>query len=480
MEQLSDCQKSPGEREFSWAFSNVHGIMEWVMKVIEKAENKRNNIIFTDVEGLVPKDHLLRKVEKVLDFSRVYGLVEHLYSENTGRPATDPVVLVKLVFLQHLYGIKSLRQTVKEADMNIAYRWFLGYDLTTPIPHFATLSYAFSTRFPSEIFQKIFQWILEEADKKSVLDVKTTYLDATHIKANANKKKHRKVMVEKVARVYEEQLRKEINEEREKNGKKPFKDTDDGDENPPESKMVTESTTDPESGLFHKGEHKVEFAYSSHTVCDGNNFVLDCIVTPGNLHDSTVFDELYDKVTESFPEIETIAIDAGYKTPWICKKVFDSGRVPSLPYKRPMTKKGFFKAREYVYDEYYNCVICPNGQVLPYSTTNRNGYREFKSNPTLCRECPYLKQCTESKSNQKTVVKHIWEKYLDRAEDFRHTLAGALSYSRRAQTIERVFADAKEKHGMRYTLHRGIARVQNWVMLKFAAMNLKKLAMWAY
>jgi hypothetical protein len=78
------------------------------------------------------------------------------------------------------------------------------------------------------------------------------------------------------------------------------------------------------------------------------------------------------------------------------------------------------------------------------------------------------------------VVKHIWEEYIDRAEDFRHTLEGALSYSRRSQTIERVFADAKEKHGMRYTLHKGVTRVQNWVMLKFAAMNLKKLAMWAY
>lgn len=78
------------------------------------------------------------------------------------------------------------------------------------------------------------------------------------------------------------------------------------------------------------------------------------------------------------------------------------------------------------------------------------------------------------------VTKHIWENYIELAEDFRHTPAGRESYSLRGQTIERIFADAKEKYAMRYTLFKDLARVRNWVRLKFAAMNLKKLAMWAY
>lgn len=78
------------------------------------------------------------------------------------------------------------------------------------------------------------------------------------------------------------------------------------------------------------------------------------------------------------------------------------------------------------------------------------------------------------------VTKHMWANYIELAEDFRHTPAGRESYSLRGQTIERVFADAKEKYSMRYTLFKGLARVRNWVRLKFAAMNLKKLAMWAY
>ncbi len=108
--------------------------------MLERAEDKRNQVKVVDIEGLVPSEHLLRKRS---DFDRVYGMVEHLYSEDSGRPAADPMVLVKMALLQHLYGIRSLRQTVMEINMNIAYRWFLHYDLDTKVPHFATVSYAF-------------------------------------------------------------------------------------------------------------------------------------------------------------------------------------------------------------------------------------------------------------------------------------------------------------------------------------------------
>ena len=276
--------------------------------------------------------------------------------------------------------------------------------------------------------------------------------------------------------------RKEINEDREKNGKKPFRDKDDdgdGTDDAGEQREVIVSTTDPESGLFHKGEHKTEFAYTTHVACDKNNFILGLEVTPGNVHDSLVFDQVYDQVVERFPEVDTVVVDVGYKTPWICKKIIDDGRNPSMPYKRPMGKKGFFRSYEFVYDEYYNCVICPNNHVLPYVTTTREGYRQFKSDPNVCRSCPDLACCTESRVHQKVVQKHIWENYLEKAEDFRHSAKGKATYTMRGETIERVFADAKEKHGMRYTHHRGLTRVTNWVRLKFAAMNLKKLAMWA-
>ena len=141
-----------------------------------------------------------------------------------------------------------------------------------------------------------------------------------------------------------------------------------------------------------------------------------------------------------------------------------------------MTKEGFFRKNEYVYDEYYDCYICPNGKTLEYSTTNREGYREYKSCGSECEECPYLSQCTLSQNHVKVITRHIWEPYMETAEDIRHTLGMKELYQQRKQTIERIFGTAKENHGFRYTQQYGKARMKMKAGLTYACMNLKKLA----
>ena len=449
--------------------------------MLEKGFDLRATVEILNIEERIPENHLLRKIDAAVDFGHIYDMVENLYSADKGRKSIDPVVLFKIVLIQHLYGIPSLRQTIRDIDMNMAYRWFLGYNFSEEIPHFATVSYAFAQRYDSAIVEGVFQWILSEAERAGYLQPETVFVDATHIKASANLKKTYKQAIPRAARIYDERLREEINADRAAHGKKPFEDSNnDDDDNPTPTKVITVSKTDPESGLFHKGEHKKCFAYGAHTICDRNNFILGVEVTPGNLHDSVVFDRIYDKVVQRFPEVKRVAADAGYKTPWIAKKIFDDGRLPSFPYKRPMTADYGHKWYEYVYDEYNDWIICPEYRDLPYATTNREGYREYKSKPYHCKNCPSLRKCTHSKGCQKTVTRHIWADYLERAEDVRHSPQGRAAYELRSQTIERVFADAKEKHGMRYTHHRGLDRVSNWVRLKFAAMNLKKLAVWGW
>ena len=447
--------------------------------MLKKEKNMRKTVEILSIDTMVGYDHLLRQIDGAVDFTHIYDLVEDLYCKDNGRPSIDPVVLFKVVLIQHLYGIPSLRQTIREIDMNIAYRWFLGYNFSEKIPHFATVSYNFRHRFTSDTIEEVFQWILYEAEHAGYLSPEVVFIDATHIKANANINKKCKREIPRAARKYEEQLQKEINENREKHDKKPFDDDIDGNTTK-ETKQVTVSTTDPESGIFRKGEHRRCFAYGAHTVCDKHNFILDVEVRPGNVHDSIVFDAVYDRVTRRFPEVKVVTADAGYKTPWICKKTFDDNRIPSLPYKRPMTKKGNLPWYEYVYDEYYDQIVCPAYKTLSYSTTNKNGYQEFKSRSYICIDCPKIDKCTTSKNHQKTVTRHIWKDYIERAEDIRHSPIGKDTYSMRSHTIERVFADAKEKHGMRYTQYRGLTRVSNWVKLKYTAMNLKKLAMWKH
>lgn len=448
---------------------------------------------FACIDEMVPENHLLRAVENSIDFSFIYDEVKDLYSEDHGRPSIDPVVLIKLLILQALYGIRSMRQTVEEAQVNIAYRWFLGYGLQEQIPHFSTLAKNYERRFQeSDLFEKIFEQILMEAIKCGFVRPDAIFIDATHVKANANKKKYIKKMAKHRVHKYKRDLLIEINQDREAHEKKPFEedneDDNDGNDNPTngssklatksKERIVIESKTDPESGMFYKNEKEKCFAYTVTTACDRNNFILGLKAAPGNVHDSQVFSDVFQKVIAKHPETEAIVVDAGYKTPAICREIIKAGKDPIMPYKRPMTGKGYFKKYEYVYDEYYDCYICPNNQILKYSTTNRNGYREYKSNPAICCNCAKRMQCTQSKNFTKVVTRHIWEPYVEKAEDLRHTQRGKELYRMRGETIERVFADAKEKHGMRYTQLRGLKKVSHYLTLLFACMNLKKLATW--
>ena len=436
--------------------------------------DNRLQIEFNSIDALVPKDHLIRKIDAALDFNFIYDEVAELYSA-FGAPSIDPVVLIKIVMIQYLFGIPSMRQTIREIEVNIAYRWFIGYSFTEKIPHFSTFNKNYERRFKNtDLFNNIFTEILEQANKHGFIDLTEIYIDSTHIKASANKKKYTKKEIDVEAKRYQEELEKEINEDRKNHGKKPLTKEN----KPTETKVVTESNTDPDSGMFFKNEKEKCFAYSAHTACDKNNYILEFDITAGNVHDSVGFIDLYEKLKDRFStdEIIAIAMDAGYITPYICKELLEDNILPSLPYKRPMTKDGFFKKYEYVYDESNDCYICPNFKILKYSTTNRDGYREYKSNPCECSKCPYLNKCTNSKNHQKVITHHIWQEFIDEANHLRHDKYVKSVYKARKETIERVFADAKEKHGMRYTHLRSLAKITMEVTLIYACMNLKKMA----
>jgi transposase len=444
----------------------------------KNTQMNRDQIEMIALDQLVPANHLVRKMEAALDFSFIYSLVQDLYSTERGRPSIDPVVLIKMVFIQYTFGIRSMRQTIEEIKTNMAYRWFLGYGFYDTVPHFSTFGKNYERRFEDTgLFEQIFYRILNEAAEKKLISSEHVFIDSTHVKASANKNKFEKKVVRKETKAYESRLQDEINKDREEHGKKPI---------PPEKfnqeeyKEIKESTTDPESGYYVKDERTKQFAYSFHAASDRNGFVLGTIVTPGNVHDSVIFEPLLEKVIEKHMKPEAVAADAGYKTPAIAQYIFENDMTPALPYTRPRTKEGYMKKHEYVYDEYYDCYICPQGQILKYSTTTKDGKRQYFSNPFECQNCPLLSVCTQSKEHKKLIERHVWAQYLEEADHLRHTQENKSIYAKRKETIERVFADAKEKHGMRWTTLRGLKKLSMQAMLTFAAMNLKKMANWTW
>lgn len=172
-------------------------ILKMEQVILHKNENNNTEQVQkVSIEQLVPKNHILRKIDRYIDFNFIYDLVEDKYSQTTGRPSIDPVVLIKLVILQYFFNINSMRQTIREVEVNIAYRRFLGLDFYDKVPHFSTFGKNYERRFKNtDIFNQIFENILDQAMNYGFVDTKIQFVDSTHVKAHANRHKNHKVKI---------------------------------------------------------------------------------------------------------------------------------------------------------------------------------------------------------------------------------------------------------------------------------------------
>ena len=176
------------------------------------------------LEELVPKDHLLRKIDKAIDFSFINRICKPYYCENNGRPAIEPEVLFRMLFIGYLYGIRSERRLLQEIEVNMAYRWFIGYDLTEKLPDVSVIWQNRLRRYNgTDVPQQIFDEIVRQAMAKGLVGGKILYSDSTHLKANANKNKYVEKEAKKESQDYIKDLNSAINEDRMAHGKKPLK-----------------------------------------------------------------------------------------------------------------------------------------------------------------------------------------------------------------------------------------------------------------
>lgn len=192
--------------------------------MINERKQTQNQLEVVMLENLVPKDHILREIDKYIDFSFIRDITKDLYCLDNGRPGVDPVMLFKMLFIGYLFGVRSERQLVKDIEVNVAYRWFLGLSLTEKIPSASTISQNRRRRFKdTDIAQQIFDNIVIQAIKRNMVTGKILYSDSTHIKANANKRKLEKKEVEVSVKDYFSDLEKAVEEDRIAHGKKPLK-----------------------------------------------------------------------------------------------------------------------------------------------------------------------------------------------------------------------------------------------------------------
>lgn len=445
--------------------------------MLKEPSPQQHELEMVSLESLVPDNHLLRKLDQYIDFEFIRNRVRHLYCSNNGRPALDPVVLFKMLFLGYLFGIRSERQLVREIQVNVAYRWFLRFNLTDKIPDASTLSQNRRRRFQdSSIYQEIFDEIVLQAMGYDLVGGEVLYTDSTHLKANANKNKYDLKQAEEKVAAYLDSLEDAIEGDRKAQGKKPLKTKQS--EQPAKTKDTKISRTDPDSGYMVREGKPKGFFYLDHRTVDGRNAIItDSYATPANLHDSRPYLDRLDRQCERFGfDVWGVGLDAGYYTAAICKGLEDRSIYGVMGYRRPNKPKGYLPKRAFTYDAETNSYRCPQGQPLIYATTNRLGYREYKSNPAHCKHCPLLSQCTRSANHVKVLTRHVWQDSKDRTDSYRLTPWGKALYKRRQETVERSFADAKQLHGHRYARLRGLSKVREQCLLAAAAQNMKKIA----
>ena len=437
------------------------------------------------LEELVPKDHLLRKIDAAVDFRFIHDLCKDLYSPNIGRPAVPPEPLLRMLFLGYLYGIKSEVKLAQMVNENIAFKWFLGLKLTEKGPDHATISINRVRRFrENNIAEKVFDEILRQCVAKGLVGGQILYTDSTHIKAKANKHKKRLVTVEGTPASYMAELDAQLDLDRKVLGKKPFdrakEGGDDGDDAPSSGgKTRMQSTTDPDSGQLSKEGKPDGFHYSEHRTVDSKrNVIVNIHITPANINDITPVPELLQEIERRLGHLpKYMGLDAGYHSAWIAHLLETKGIRGVIGYRRHTHRGEHYGKYRFKYDSIFDAYICPEGKHLYWKTTTREGYRQYFSDRKDCAGCPRRAACFSEKATRRMVTRHVWQDALDEVTAFTKTPQGRRLYAWRKETIERSFAEAKENHGLRYARMLGRDNMREQSFLTAAVQNMKMLAM---
>ncbi len=434
---------------------------------------------------LVPEDHLLRQIASTVDFSFIRPLCRPFYSW-TGRPSFDPVVLFKMLLVGYLYGITSERRLVRELSLNLAYRWFIGYDFDETIPDHSVLSKA-RARFGPEAFESFFKRSIELCREAGLLEEGPVYVDSTLIQALAAVD----LMVPKEDRVHPPLSIETYVERLYAENDAPPEDKDDEPPRPPSPRrrrpgesayprpnQTLQSKTDPEATLVNRPEFGRHLAYKAHVAVSGSRgqVITAAVATTGATADEHLLPEvLWQHHRLSGLKLGEVVADAKYGTSF---NFLYLGRL-GLPAFIPLTRFGVMRKDIWGRDHFQwlpaeDTYLCPAGQKLRRYAQVRSTQRvQYRAPKGSCAACPFREQCSPS-GGERTIHRSWGQDFVDRTEEL---LAGPLGKQRlieRKTYIEGAFGLAKELHGLRRTRFRGRRRVQIQVWLTAAAMNIKK------
>ena len=436
------------------------------------------------LDQAVPRNHLVRRLAAAVDFGFVYGLVRHYYS-HTGQPSVDPVVLFKLSLLGYLFDITSERRLCEEASLNLAWRWFLGYELDEAIPDHSVLTKA-RRRFGTRVYELFFQQIVKLCQERGLVQGDQLFIDSTLSRADASQDTLRsralmeqrlrdpKQFVRDLQAVNDPPPEPEPPRAKHPRGAKPGRKT------LPAWRRSLVSTTDPDAELATRRDGFSGLAYKTQVVVDGGKANVITAIEAGAAGDSdaSAVGKMLDKHQTNVGQVPRELVgDSAYGTDSGIRQCLVRDVLATLKASSPKGgRKGYFRLEDFTYSAERNVLICPAGEELhPITELFVIGQTRYKpARRGVCAGCPLKAQCTPSKSDRE--VKRHWDaEDLKAARAHLSTPRSRRQFGRRQVVSERVMAELKCKHGFERVQFRGRASVQIQALLTAAAFNLKQL-----
>jgi len=410
------------------------------------------------MRDLVPEDHILKLVDKVLDLAWLRDEVRDLYSETHGRPSIDPEAAVRLMLAGFFEGVIHDRKLMRQAQVNIAIRWFAGYRLHEKLPDHSSLT-RIRQRWGAERFRRIFQRTVRACVDAGLVNAETVHVDATLIRADVS-----------WASIAADHAEKVLTENADDDAEKP----------PGRKKAKKRSATDPDATLTtSSSEYRMEPAYKQHTaVEDASGVIVDVDVTTGETSEGTQLIEQLDRVEATTgAEVKTVTADAGYAHSKNYAALARRDVEAVIPPQRERRKPRRIPISRFKYDAKHKVVRCPGGKLLYPGKTNDKGcwYRAKRSQ---CSACALRERCIPATARVRSIL--VVEGYASLLRARRRWRGAAPAnkelYARHRWRSEGVHGEAKTQHGLRRAVRRGLTNVAIQVYLTAAVMNLKRPA----
>ena len=453
------------------------------------------------LDQLVPQNHLLRQIANAIDFSFVYPLAKSHYS-HTGQPSVDPVVIFKTILIGYLYGITSERRLMSEIQVNLAYRWFLGYDFDEFIPDHSVLTKTRS-RFGVCIFEKFFERSIQICAEAGLLGEGPVYVDATHVSAAASLeslvKREETIrpplsVKDYIQKVYQdnplpqeegdarssESLSSIYNIDKTTTERESIVGRDREPRKQPSSKMNEKyvSRTDPDATIVHNIRGGLRLAYKAHVAVSGKRglVVTAAIATTGIAGEEHLLNEVLKSHTQhtGIPVKEAVA-DTRYGTLANYVSLDQAGIAAFIPpHERTNGVNGFWGKDHFRYVPEQDVYFCPAGKAMKRFGTWLGKKRVFyRCEDGACQSCPLNQQCTPY-GNLRTVTRFFDQRLIEEAKARIENPVGKELIKQRKTRIEGIFALGKELHGLRRTRLMGRWKVQIQLWLTATVINLKR------